>query len=849
MKYLEFAPEIPLPLWLVLAVLAAGMLFWIAMRRRGRIPQGRWALIVTFWGAAIVLVLGVLLNPTWIERIPPPEGKPVLTILLDRSAGMATEDETDGSSGQKTSRWEKASTIARQVAEELDEIYDVRVRSFAQRSEPIEPGEILEPGKAPSSEAGKKQNAYRPTGSLTDIARSLEESIDDECPQGQAVLLLSDGCHNGMTGTAGLWESVEKIRAMNVPVYTKPFGTTTEVRDLTVSVDNPQELVLSGGQLLSGVTVRRRGSFTDRAMVRLLLDGKELANEELRFGTDDIARTVFPVKAEKSGLFRYEVTVDPKPGEITEANNRSSLLVRVVDEPVRVLLLEGKPYWDTKFLIRTLASDMSIDLTALIRLQDDRFVLRHITRTTGGSEEESPKDEKPETSEASAKKPEASTETAASTAAKTEETAENAADDVKPELARKDDWKFYPSAEAFFKESGGLSNYLVVVLGRDADTFLTEERVAELKRWVGQQEGALVCFRGPPASRIGERLAEMLPVRWTPGREAEYQVTLSKAGHSASWLTAIGETNSKTGDGEETSSADGEEKKKDTPGPSLRDSFADPFADLPSLRSSLSPEKPGPLAVVLAQRSGSSGDVVPVISWQPFGIGRVVVVEGAGMWRWAFLPKSKQKNNVHALLWRSLFRRLVSNVTLLPNQNAAILTDKLTFRPDEPVGATLLTRLVGTADRDRQLTVILSGPTLEKPRSLPPVPQGDTPGRFRVLVGRLAPGRYQLAVSGVSAGGDDVATSTWFEVRDDLRERLDVQAQPGLLKKMAVETGGKLLEEESPKRLSEELDSHLTRSRPERLARHTAWDRWWVLTLAMGCFAAAWTIRRRSGLV
>ena len=29
------------------------------------------------------------------------------------------------------------------------------------------------------------------------------------------------------------------------------------------------------------------------------------------------------------------------------------LLVRVVKEPVRVLLLEGRPYWDGKFLART----------------------------------------------------------------------------------------------------------------------------------------------------------------------------------------------------------------------------------------------------------------------------------------------------------------------------------------------------------------------------------------------------------------------------------------------------------------------------------------------------------------
>ena len=55
-----------------------------------------------------------------------------------------------------------------------------------------------------------------------------------------------------------------------------------------------------------------------------------------------------------AGLYRYEVRADALPGEVTTVNNTAPLLLRVVDQPIRVLLLEGKPYWDTKFLVRTL---------------------------------------------------------------------------------------------------------------------------------------------------------------------------------------------------------------------------------------------------------------------------------------------------------------------------------------------------------------------------------------------------------------------------------------------------------------------------------------------------------------
>ena len=56
------------------------------------------------------------------------------------------------------------------------------------------------------------------------------------------------------------------------------------------------------------------------------------------------------------------------PEEVTAVNNRATLLLRVVDEPVQVLLFEGKPYWDAKFLIRTLAEDRSVELTSIVQI-------------------------------------------------------------------------------------------------------------------------------------------------------------------------------------------------------------------------------------------------------------------------------------------------------------------------------------------------------------------------------------------------------------------------------------------------------------------------------------------------
>ena len=98
MSSLTFDPIIPRALWLTLAVLAAGLLVAYALASRGRIPRRRRAAILTLMAVAVMLPLVILLNPTWIEPVPPPAGKPLLTILVDSSASMAIRDAEEGDS-------------------------------------------------------------------------------------------------------------------------------------------------------------------------------------------------------------------------------------------------------------------------------------------------------------------------------------------------------------------------------------------------------------------------------------------------------------------------------------------------------------------------------------------------------------------------------------------------------------------------------------------------------------------------------------------------------------------------------------------------------------------------------
>jgi hypothetical protein len=719
--------------------------------------------------AAVPLV--VLLNPTWLERVPPPAGKPLLTILVDRSASMATRDADGG----KT-RYEAAVAYAAGAERELSDRYEIRIRALADGS------------AATSIESLVTEKC---DGRATDLAAAVQDALEDDRPQGQAMLLLSDGIHN-TGGIERLRQNAAKAKAMAAPVYVKPLGGEAAVSDIDVSLEQPQELAFVGQRVPVAVSLRQRGSTAAKIGVSLLLDDKPAERRDVALKANDMVEEVFYLSHKTPGLYRYEVSADALPGEVAAVNNSSPLLLRVVDQPVRVLLLEGKPYWDTKFLVRTLSADPSVELTSVVQLAEGRLLQRKLPRVTPA--------------ETTADRP-SDPEKKAS--------ADNGSDskDAAPGEDRQQ-WTIEKDAGKLLSDAGALAAYQIVILGRNAEAFLTDDALTNLRKWLADGEGSLVCFRGPPASQIGQRLGELMPMRWTAASESRFRVQLTGAGQALRWLPASG---------------DGESQ----------------LPDLPSLATSVRPESAKALAVVLATGvAGASGTANPVMAYQPVGNGRVVVVEGAGMWRWAFLsPEHQKQEEIYGSLWRSLVRWLVANVGLLPSQKLSLRADKLSFNTDENATATLLVR--DWSGDPPQVT--LSGGALEQPRRFGCVPRGSSPGQYCVGLGKLGEGRYSLAVEGIDT--NDLSGVAAFDVRGNLTERLDVSAQPNVMKLIADGTGGVFLESADPRLLARQFDEHLGRTRPERTVQTMAWDRWWVLIGAFAVWGAAWSLRRRSGLV
>ncbi|MFI5456333.1 MAG: hypothetical protein ACHRXM_12870 [Isosphaerales bacterium] len=771
MKLLTLQPLIPPPLWILVSLGCGAIWVWYGCRRPGDVSRRRWSGILTLMACGIVLVLIILLNPTWLERATPPGGKPLLTVLVDTSASMATPD---ANAAAATTRFDAAQELARGFAGALRNQFEIQTVAFAGSTKVVDPEALPR---------------FRPDGPTTDLAAAIADSLAEGRQEGQAIVLLSDGIHNAGGQAARVLEAARLARGLDAPIYTKTFGGEVEVRDLALDLESQQELAFIGQKAPLAARVRRRGLGASQATVVLTSQDRELARKQVAFDAEGRALARFDVQQLRPGLYRYQTRVEPAPGEVILVNNAETFLLQVVDEPIRVLLLEGKPYWDAKFLMRTLTSDPSIELDSVVRLAEGRFLRRTLSRP----------------------KPKQGTTVPARAGA---QAAASAAD---VDTARVDDWRILQGpAEILTGPTAELQRYQIVVLGRDADVFLGDATMGRLRAWIAKEGGALVCYRGAPVAQLSQPLARLLPVRWARSRESRFRVQLTERGHELRWLPSSGK--------------------------SPQDEV---LARLPTLARNEQPQEPKPLAVVLATSTPAAGAApTPVVTYQPYGSGRVVVIEGAGMWRWAFLPPQyRDQGEVYGGLWHSMIRWLASGSGLPPGQDMALRADKIGFGTNEPVTATLLMRQE-VARRDVP-KVDLDGDLPDGSKSFTPVASGDEPGTFRILFGTLREGRYRARIAGRTASTAEIA----FDVRGFAEEQLDRAARPDLMARIARESGGAVLTVATPGELVTQFQAERARSRTERVLRDPAWDRWWVLAGIVLIWGTAWKLRRSAGLV
>ncbi len=379
---------------------------------------------------------------------PGTDQKPRWNVLLDRSASMATRDMN----GQ--SRWETACRLITQLEKESGDRRDLDVLAFSDNVDG-------------ARQTAKSLNALVPDGQATEAGRALATVLQTGAVGGGkpcGVMMVTDGRQT--VPEADPLSAGMLARAQDRPVFAVSMGHFKEVRDMAVRAARRQVVGFVGQP------VRIRGEVTTRwagdvnVAVRLLDGaGHAVATNEVRLPAVGRGAVVFTVIPDRLGYASYRLQVVPWDGESDLENNESAFEIHAIDRKIRVLLVEGVPYWDSKFLGQHLRKQPNMEITAVYRTAPERFFK---VDPSGISQ--------------------------------------SVSKSIFPDSAEE------------------LGAYDIVVFGKGSEYFLTAGRLTALKSFVMDQGGSVVFARGRPYADNGGGLEDLEPIEWGGSSSVECQL-------------------------------------------------------------------------------------------------------------------------------------------------------------------------------------------------------------------------------------------------------------------------------------------------------------------------------------
>jgi len=602
--------------------------------------------------------------------------------------------------------------------------------------------------------------------------------------------LISDGAHN-VGSVDSVLSAAYEAKSLDIPIYTVTLGKQVGAQNLSLAARSPRMIAFVDHPLSLKIRVGHSGLEGKSTQVALMQGNEIVQTRTIRLGKEPNQEIRFVMdRPLEQRLTRFRIMATPIAGEATDLDNQTSVLVQRLDEPIGAILLEGKPYWDSKFLAANLGTNPTMQLTSLIRVSDKRFLRKKYPR------------------------PELKKVDPASTSEGPEIDIRDAVENVAT------DWMILDQLESPLEDMAALERFRVVILGRDAEVFLSPRGLQNLIEWINTKGGCLVCSRGEPVRLANAKLNAMLPIEWSEQAESRFRTKISQYGFDSAVFDSL------TIEG-------------------------DPLSQLPSLSTANKPTPRLGLPQVLLQSiSDSTGKNIPVVTYQPVGSGQTIVVEGAGMWRWAFLaPQFADKEKIYATLWQSLVQWIISQQDFMPGQSIAIRPDRATFLTGDKVTASLLVRDQEhflDANGKPNCAVLLVRDENSLPKRFVPIPT-DQPEMFRVDFGILDVGYFSASV--VQGDKDEVLADTAIEVRDPWFEKLKADSRPDLMKHIAMISGGEALRLDQVGTIVDRFEQRLYQNRPPQIIRTTIWDRPIVMFAILGAWITSWIVRRRNGAI
>lgn len=606
---------------------------------------------------------------------------------------------------------------------------------------------------------GAKDAAPAPAGKGTDLLAALSQALREADSSGTlpaGVLVLGDGRQTASVTGDAFDSAVMRARSRNVPVDTVVIGETLAPPDLALYGASRLVTAFPGEPLRLPFRLVSTGLAPLRAEVVLTgADGAVLARKTVDAPAGATVNGFFDLVAPQ-GSTRMRVSTPVVPGEVRRGNNAADVAVRVITSKTRIFLAEGAPYWDSKFLAQLLRNQKHMTVKSVHRIADDRYFRV----------------------------------------------------DSEPDKAE-------GSGRAVFPETvAELSQYDLVIFGKNVDGFLTPPRIGALRDYVNDG-GAVLFARGRPTGADIPALAALEPVVWGAGMESEFRFAPTVDGEAAGLF-----------------------------GESLPAASASLWKSLPALKDARAVAEVKPFTRVLAEGvPNGPGARFPALLVRRHGRGVTGLVNGDGLWKWDFFPEARELGNAYEDFWIQLARWMASYSEFLPGQDWSLRLSAPRGAPGESVSVTLAYRGRETDPAPRVVVTAPGAPA----HTLVPAAVRDESGRrvWKSSFTPASPGAFTFTVAGAGA----LAPETPYAVPEPPLETDDLSPDPVFLEKLAAATGGRAM---TVRELPAFLDESFLAAPPAASGGAAVWrPSWAVAPLALAIaflLAAEWWLRRRRGL-
>ena len=633
---------------------------------------------------------------------------------------------------------------------------------------------------------------------ITDIASALEKVSTALTPEQTAgVILFSDGRHNAARSIDPI---ARKFGVQGIPVFPIILGgSRVPPTDAAIAAVTAPESVSTNQKVSFKVDLKLDGLSGSNVTVTLFDGTTPVASNNIVATEASFRKQLLLSDTPKTnGMHAYRVQTEAFTNEVDASNNVFNIPVLVASDAVNVLLIEGHPRWEFRYL-----KNLFMQRDKNVRLE---YLLFHPDQIEGVTN----------------RPPRPASVTADPTEAEA---------------------TLLPANEAEWMK------FDVIILGDVAPDELGRANMESLRKYVLNRGGSLIVVAGSlhmPQAYTGTPLAEILPFTFRPttrpllaAPEQEFRLSLTAEGRNAIFMRL------------DDDPAGNQKAWNDVPLLHWRNgsltakkgSTVLAYATLPQLESDGQPDRIPDAETLLKQQQYELENAL-IVSHQS-GLGSVLMFGFDQTWRLRY----KKGDQYYHKLWGQILNWATADRIATGSATMRIGTPHSRYPAGSPVR---ITARLATPDFSPIIkatpTAILWAGDKKLSRFRLSYREGS-PGLYVAEIRALPEGRYRLELenSGIRQLESAPSVSAEFSVSAAAdTEKVELSADRGFLTSLAGLTAGKVLEPAALDSITKLLGPAKITSTERR--QIDLWNSWpWFLLIVL-LLTAEWLLRKKVRL-